>query len=136
MSRSKLFSALGFLACVIAIASALSPGQAGASSDSRTTIDPSDPRLVPNPIASSDEGTAWTCRVTGPEVQCTGALTFTWEVAGPIDLCAVPLYSVNGTFTRIQTRYYSLDAASGSRRQSSQRVSRAPTPASWRRAEG
>ena len=25
-----------------------------------TTIDPSDPRLVPNPIESSDEGTAWT----------------------------------------------------------------------------
>jgi len=33
-----------------------------------TTIDPSDPRLVPNPIESSDEGTVWTCRMTGQDV--------------------------------------------------------------------
>jgi hypothetical protein len=79
-----------------------------------TTIDPSDPRLVPNPIESSDEGTAWTCRVTGPEVQCTGTLAISWELQeGPGDLCTVPLYSVNGTFTRAQTRYYAYDAASG-----------------------
>jgi hypothetical protein len=79
-----------------------------------TTIDPSDPRLVPNPIESSDEGTVWTCRVTGPEVQCTGTFTFSWELQeGPGDWCAVPLYSVNGTFTRTQTRYYTFDADSG-----------------------
>jgi hypothetical protein len=79
-----------------------------------TTIDPSDPRLVPNPIESSDEGTAWTCRVTGPEIQCTGTLAISWELQeGPGDWCAVPLYSVNGTFTRAQTRYYAYDAASG-----------------------
>jgi len=79
-----------------------------------TTIDPSDPRLVPNPIESSDEGTVWTCRVTGPEVQCTGTFTFSWELQeGPGDWCAVPLYSVNGTFTRTQTRYYAYDADSG-----------------------
>jgi hypothetical protein len=78
-----------------------------------TTIDPSDPRLVPNPIESSDEGTVWSCRVTGPEVQCTGTFTFSWELQeGPGDWCAVPLYSVNGTFTRAQTRYYTF-AASG-----------------------
>jgi hypothetical protein len=78
------------------------------------TIDPSDPRLVPNPIESSDPGTVWTCRVTGPEVQCTGTLTITWELQeGPGDWCTVPLYSVNGTFTRTQTRYYTYDAASG-----------------------
>jgi hypothetical protein len=77
------------------------------------TIDPSDPRLVPNPIESSDEGTVWTCRFTGPEVQCTGTLTVSWELQeGPGDWCAVPLYSVNGTFTRTQTRYYTY-AASG-----------------------
>jgi hypothetical protein len=79
-----------------------------------TTIDPSDSRLVPNPIESSDEGTVWTCRVTGPEVQCTGTLAISWELQeGPGDWCAVPLYSVNGTFTRAQTRYYAYDAASG-----------------------
>jgi hypothetical protein len=79
-----------------------------------TTIDPSDPRLVPNPIESSDPGTIWTCRVTGPEVQCTGTLTFSWELQeGPGDWCAVPLYSINGTFTRTQTRYYTYDAATG-----------------------
>jgi hypothetical protein len=79
-----------------------------------TTIDPSDPRLVPNPIESSDPGTVWTCRVTGPEVQCDGTLAISWEVQeGPGDWCAVPLYSVNGTFSRTQTRHYSYDAASG-----------------------
>jgi hypothetical protein len=79
-----------------------------------TTIDPSDPRLVPNPIESSDPGTAWTCKFTGPEVQCSGTLTISWELQeGPGDWCAVALYSVNGTFTRTQTRYYTYDAASG-----------------------
>jgi hypothetical protein len=79
-----------------------------------TTIDPSDPRLVPNPIESSDEGTVWTCRFNGPEVQCTGTFTFSSVLQeGPVDWCAVPLYSVNGTFTRTQTRYYTFDAASG-----------------------
>jgi hypothetical protein len=79
-----------------------------------TTIAPSDTRLVPNPIESSDEGTVWTCRVTGPEVQCTGTFTFSWELQeGPGDWCAVPLFSVNGTFTRTQTRYYTFDADSG-----------------------
>jgi hypothetical protein len=71
-----------------------------------TTIDPSDPRLVPNPIESSDPGTAWTCQVTGPDAQCSGALNTSWILQdGPGDWCAVPLYSVNGTFTRAQTRY-------------------------------
>ena len=79
-----------------------------------TTIDPSDPRLVPNPIESSDEGTAWTCRMTGQDVRCTGTFTVSWELQeGPGDWCAVPLYSVNGTFTRKQTRYYTYDATSG-----------------------
>jgi hypothetical protein len=78
------------------------------------TIDPSDPRLLPNPIESSDPGTVWTCRLTGPEVQCTGTRTFSWVLQeGPGDWCDVPLYSVNGTFTRAQTRYYAYDAASG-----------------------
>lgn len=79
-----------------------------------TTIDPSDPRLVPNPIESSDPGTVWSCRVTGSEVQCTGTLAISWELQeGPGDWCVVPLYSVNGTVTRDQTRYYAYDAASG-----------------------
>jgi hypothetical protein len=77
-----------------------------------TTIDPSDPRLVPNPVESSDEGTAWECRVAGAEVQCTGTLATSWALQdGPGDWCAVPLYSVNGTFTRGQTRYYVADAS-------------------------
>jgi hypothetical protein len=79
-----------------------------------TTIDPSDSRLVPNPIESSDPGTVWTCRLAGSEVQCTGTLTISWVLQeGPGDWCAVPLYSVNGTFTRTQTRYYTYDDASG-----------------------
>ena len=85
-----------------------------ASAQGRPTIDPSDPRLVPNPIESSDEGTVWTCQVTGPDVRCTGTFTFSWALQeGPGDWCAVPLYSVNGTFTRTQTRYYTYDATSG-----------------------
>jgi hypothetical protein len=85
-----------------------------ASAQEIPTIDPSDPRLVPNPIESSDPGTVWTCRFTGPEVQCTGTLTFSWELQeAPEQFCAVPLYSVNGTFTRTQTRYYTYDATSG-----------------------
>jgi hypothetical protein len=69
---------------------------------------------VPNPIESSDEGTVWTCRFTGPEVQCDGVLQLSWQVQeGPGDWCAVPLYSINGTFTRTQTRYYRYDPATG-----------------------
>ena len=87
--------------------------QSASSSQGTTTIDPSDPRLVPSPIQSSDAGTVWTCRVTGSEVQCTGTLAISWELQeGPGDWCVVPLYSVNGTFTRDQTRYYAYDAAS------------------------
>jgi hypothetical protein len=80
----------------------------------QTTIDPSDPRLVPNPIETSDEGTVWTCRLTGTDVQCTGTLTITWALqeAGELsDLCGAPVYSVNGVSTRTQTRYYAYDAA-------------------------
>lgn len=97
------------------IAWAGTPQAASASStQGMTTIDPSDPRLVPNPIQSSDAGTVWTCRLTGSEVQCTGTLAISWELQeGPGDWCAIPLYSVNGTFTRDQTRYYAYDAASG-----------------------
>jgi hypothetical protein len=88
--------------------------QSASPTQGTTTIDPSDPRLVPNPIESSDEGTAWTCQVTGSEVQCTGTLTISWELQEvPDQFCAVPLYSVNGIFTRTQTRYYTYDAASG-----------------------
>jgi hypothetical protein len=77
------------------------------------TIDPSDPRIVTNPIASSDPGTVWTCAFAGPQVQCTGALTVSWDVEdGPDDVCAEPVYSVNGTFARQQTRYYTYDSAS------------------------
>jgi hypothetical protein len=83
------------------------------STQTMITFDPSDPRLVPNPIEASDQGTAWTCRVTGSGIQCTGALMMSWELQeGPGDWCAVPLYSVNGVFTRAQTRYYTYDAAS------------------------
>ena len=95
------------------LAWAATPGAKSASStQAMITIDPSDPRLVPNPIETSDEGTAWTCRVAGSGIQCTGALTMSWDLQeGPGDWCAVPLYSVNGVFTRTQTRYYAYDAA-------------------------
>jgi hypothetical protein len=87
--------------------------KSASSTQTMITIDPSDPRLVPNPIEASDEGTAWACQVTGSEVRCTGALTMSWELQeGPGDWCAAPLYSVNGVFTRTQTRYYTYDAAS------------------------
>jgi hypothetical protein len=87
---------------------------AGSAAANSTTINPSDPRLVPNPIESSDLGTAWSCRATGSDVQCDGALSISWDLTdGPGDWCAVPLYSINGTFTRTQTRYYSYDAATG-----------------------
>jgi hypothetical protein len=79
-----------------------------------STIDPSDAHLVPNPIESSDEGTAWTCRATGPEITCTGSLGFSWDaVEGPDDWCAVTLWSVDGSFTREQTRRYGYDADTG-----------------------
>jgi hypothetical protein len=87
---------------------------AGSAAASSTTISPSDPRLVPNPIESSDEGTAWSCQVTGGDVQCDGARSISWDlIDGPGDWCTVPLYSINGTFSRTQTRYYSYDAATG-----------------------
>jgi hypothetical protein len=88
--------------------------RSASSTQSTSTIDPSDLRLVPNPIESSDEGTAWTCQVTGSEVQCTGTLTISWELQeAPDQFCAAPIYSINGTFARTQTRYYAYDAASG-----------------------
>lgn len=83
------------------------PAQAAA------TIDPSDPRLVPNPIESSDEGTVWACQVTGSDVHCEGTLTISWQLQDGPDVCAAPVYSLNGVVTRTQTRYYSYDAASG-----------------------
>ncbi len=83
-----------------------------------TAVDPSDARLVPNPLESSDEGTAWTCRSTGPQITCTGSLGFSWDaVGGPEDWCAVPLWSVDGSFTREQTRHYAYDAATGNYRE-------------------
>jgi hypothetical protein len=88
--------------------------RSASSTQGTSTIDPSDLRLVPNPIESSDEGTAWTCQVTGSEVQCTGTLRISWELQeAPAECNGVPLYSVNGIFTRTQTRYYAYDAASG-----------------------
>jgi hypothetical protein len=99
---------------VALVAVAMSVVATTAFAQGRPTIDPSDPRLVPNPIESSDPGTIWTCAVTGPEVRCSGTLALSWELReDPGDWCAVPLYSVNGTFTRTQTRYYILDAGSG-----------------------
>jgi hypothetical protein len=100
----------------LAVAGAIASLALAAPAVAQTTIDPSDPRLVPNPIESSDDGTVWTCRLTGPDVQCTGTLTISWALqeAGELsDLCGAPVYSVNGTFTRDQTRYYAYDAASG-----------------------
>ena len=87
-------------------ARALSQGSPG--------VDPSDSRLVPSPIDTSDPGTTWTCRLAGTDVQCAGSLTIVWqEQEGPDDWCSVPLSSINGTFTRTQTRYYAYDGATG-----------------------
>jgi hypothetical protein len=85
----------------------------GVAAHGTPTLDPSDPRLVPNPIESSNEGTAWACQVTGSEVHCAGAFKVSWDLDEGPDLCAVPVFSVTGTFSRTQTRYYTLDAASG-----------------------
>ena len=94
---------------------ALSVGAVGgAAAKGLPAVDPSDPRLTPNPIENSDEGTAWTCRVAGSDVACDGRLRITWELQeGPGDWCSVPLFSANGLFSREQTRYYTFDAASG-----------------------
>jgi len=94
---------------------ALSVGAVGgAAAKGLPTVDPSDPRLTPNPIENSDAGTEWTCRVAGSDVACSGRLRITWDVQeGPGDWCAVPLFTVNGLFSREQTRYYTLDPASG-----------------------
>ena len=86
----------------------------GAGAQGTPTFDPADARLVPNPIPNSDEGTTWTCRATGPDVACGGRLKISWELQdGPGDWCGVPLYSLDGTFSRTQTRFYAFDAASG-----------------------
>jgi hypothetical protein len=103
-----------FVAAILAILTLSPAAVGGAAAQGTLTLDPSDPRLVPNPIESSDEGTTWTCRVTGSEVHCTGAFKISWELQeGPGDLCAVPPYSINGSFSRTQTRNYTYDAASG-----------------------
>lgn len=87
---------------------------ANASSSDPTAIDPTDSRLVPNPIDTSDPGTTWSCNFVGSEVQCSGVLKISWQgPEGPIPLCSVPLYSVNGHFARTQTRHYAFDAATG-----------------------
>ncbi|HEX5015731.1 MAG TPA: hypothetical protein VFV72_16420 [Candidatus Limnocylindrales bacterium] len=93
---------------------ALSLGTVGGAAAKGLTVDPSDPRLTPNPIENSDEGTAWTCRLAGTDVACAGRLKLTWGIQeGPGDTCAVPLFSIDGLFSREQTRYYALDPASG-----------------------
>jgi hypothetical protein len=100
----------------VAVAGAIASLALAAPVVAQTTIDPSDPRLVPNPIETSDEGTVWTCRLTGTDVQCTGTLTISWALqeAGELsDLCGAPIYSVNGTSSREQTRSYAYDAATG-----------------------
>jgi hypothetical protein len=96
----------------ILIALGLSALPAPAHSQGVPVVDPSDSRLVPSPLDTSDPGTTWTCQLTGTEVRCAGTLNVTWqEQDGPDDWCSVPLFSVNGTFTRTQTRYYAYDAS-------------------------
>ena len=108
MSRvTRISVVLGLVALSLATAG-------GAAAHGTPAFDPTDARLVPNPIANSDEQTAWTCRVTGSDVACTGTLEISWDVQeGPGDWCAVPVYSLDGTFSRTQTRFYALDTASG-----------------------
>ena len=104
--RTTTLAAAAALALTGLVVSA--PARAAAS------VDPTDARLVPNPIEFSDEGTAWTCRHAGPEITCTGSQQFSWDaVEGPADWCAIPLWSVAGSFTREQTRRYGYDAATG-----------------------
>jgi hypothetical protein len=102
----------GLIAALVTVG--LSAVPAHAAAQGAPNLDPSDSQLVPSPVETSDPGTAWACRLAGDEVQCTGALTIAWqEQDGPDDWCSLPLYSVNGTFTRTQTRYYAYDAATG-----------------------
>lgn len=96
------------------LAAALSAVPAHALSQGAPGVDPSDSRLVPSPIDTSDSGTTWTCRFAGTDVRCAGTLTVGWkEEDGPDDWCSVPLFSLNGAFTRTQTRYYAYDGATG-----------------------
>ena len=98
----------------VVMAVGLSAMPARALSQGLPEVDPADTRLVPSPIETSDPGTTWACRLTGTGAQCAGSLTVTWpEVEGPGDWCSVPLISVDGTFTRTQTRYYAHDGATG-----------------------
>jgi hypothetical protein len=113
ITRRRYFIYLAVLVATIT-AWAAAPEAKSGSPTLQTSIDPSDQRLAPNPIESSDEGTVWTCHSAGPDARCDGTLRTSWELQdGPGDWCAVPLYSINGTFTRTQTRYYVHDAASG-----------------------
>lgn len=101
------------VAAILAIVALSLTALGGAAAHGTATIGPSDARLVPNPIEFSDEGTAWTCRVTGSDVACTGTIKTSWELQeGPGDWCAVPLFSLDGTAGRTQTRFYTFDAGS------------------------
>ena len=85
----------------------------GVAARGSVAVDPDDPRLTPNPVESSDQGTLWTCRVTGSDIACSGSLSISWELQEGPDFCAVPLLSLDGIFSRTQTRFYTFDAASG-----------------------
>jgi hypothetical protein len=101
------------VAAILAIV-ALSLGTVGGvAARGPAAVDPGDPRLTPNPVEFSDEGTLWTCRATGSDIACSGTLSIAWELQGGPDFCAVPLLSLDGTFSRTQTRFYAVDAASG-----------------------
>lgn len=77
-------------------------------------VEPTDARLTPNPLESSDPGTSFTCQTTGPEITCLGDLRYTWaSEPGPEDWCAQPLWSIDGSFERRQTRSYAFDSATG-----------------------
>ena len=111
-SRAALVAAL-IAAGTVALAGTTTAA-AAADTTVSPTVSPTDPRLVPNPVESSDEGTSWTCRAAGPDITCDGDLAYGWSAEpGPDDWCAQPLWSVDGRFHRTQARWYSLDPASG-----------------------
>lgn len=113
MPATRIAMACGAVATMLAAALMAAPS-ASASSHHPGTVDPTDPVLVPNPIETSDPGTTWACEFVGPEVRCSGEFSEPWDLQeGPPDWCSAPLYSVHGSFSRIQTRRYQYDAASG-----------------------
>ena len=124
MKLSRMLASLGVAALALPTAAGVASAQpldqlgidvaAASALAADGVIEPTDPRLIPNPIENSDPGTSFACQSTGTEIKCVGDLRYTWaSEPGPDDWCSQPLWSVNGSFQRHQTRWFALDAGTG-----------------------